>query len=435
MNARTICIAFLLGGLSALRVGAVVSTSMHPQIGASAAPMSMAVSPDGKWLVEAGRNGVVDLWDITTGDLIRSAALNASMVAFSPDSATVVIVSQPMCHRVALYDRATWRETQDVDVPREPNTLLFSPDGCILAILDFMDLTLMDYTLDGYFDGDRLGASVVRWTNDSQVITSPHVLAIHHRPDRLQVALTGRRQPRIYASQAPRTESIETWYGSFSALVPSASALICPASPQPAGVAISNSRGEEATIKFGSDSVDSKLISDISAGVNPNTPNAEGYAPLIAACMCNNRWLVKWLLEHGANPDLADPQGDTPLTLAADRDEDIVGILLDHHATPDYRPGTVGPPLAVAAAGGHFRAVKALVEHGANVNSTVDGQSALSRAVEYLDATTVSYLLTHGARVRVRTYDGKTLLQSVKATDPSDDFGVAALLKAAGEKE
>lgn len=74
---------------------------------------------------------------------------------------------------------------------------------------------------------------------------------------------------------------------------------------------------------------------------------------------------LKFLLDHGADPDLTDQEGKTPLSIAAGHgDLKSVQQLLDHHADPN-KPDNQGlPPLAYVGDKVEIRA--ALLKAGAN---------------------------------------------------------------------
>ena len=74
---------------------------------------------------------------------------------------------------------------------------------------------------------------------------------------------------------------------------------------------------------------------------------------------------LKLLLDHGADPDLTDQEGKTPLSRATgNRDLNSVQQLLDHHADPN-KPDNQGlPPLAFVGDKVEIRA--ALLKAGAN---------------------------------------------------------------------
>jgi ankyrin repeat protein len=61
-----------------------------------------------------------------------------------------------------------------------------------------------------------------------------------------------------------------------------------------------------------------------------------GLTPLLFAAREGCLDCVKALLDHGANPDLPDPENVTPMLMAAiNYNFDIVATLLDHHANPN----------------------------------------------------------------------------------------------------
>ena len=91
------------------------------------------------------------------------------------------------------------------------------------------------------------------------------------------------------------------------------------------------------------------------------------------------------LLEAGAEPDLTDRRGFTPVHIAVVRnDARIVKRLLDHGAAINVRTHSDGKtPLMIAAAPGFEEMVEILLSRGADP-SIVDsgGKSPLERAVE-----------------------------------------------------
>ena len=86
------------------------------------------------------------------------------------------------------------------------------------------------------------------------------------------------------------------------------------------------------------------------------------------------------LLRAGANPNTRDGYGETPLTLAcANGDGMLVQRLLEADAAPAVTRWNGETPLMLAAGAGSLDAVKALVQHGADVNvaEPTRGQTAL----------------------------------------------------------
>jgi ankyrin repeat protein len=96
---------------------------------------------------------------------------------------------------------------------------------------------------------------------------------------------------------------------------------------------------------------------------------------------------AKVLLEHGAKPDLKDPDGRTPLHVA----------------------GYQGKGTSKATEPGRNAVAVLLLDHGADPNATTQhGDNALHCAVMGRDATLVRILLERGADPSFRNADGYT---------------------------
>ena len=81
--------------------------------------------------------------------------------------------------------------------------------------------------------------------------------------------------------------------------------------------------------------------------------------------------VVEWMLEHGADPDLAEEESNTLLIhAAAQNDVHLAKLLLDHGADIEKNNGHYETPLGFACAYDAVDAVRFLCERGANVNGT-----------------------------------------------------------------
>jgi ankyrin repeat protein len=92
--------------------------------------------------------------------------------------------------------------------------------------------------------------------------------------------------------------------------------------------------------------------------------------------------VVKILLQRGADVQIRNHLGDTPLLIAAFQGySQIVAVLLGAGADMEKKNfGEVALTLAVSK--GHFPTVKLLLENGADINKLADdGKTALVKAI------------------------------------------------------
>jgi ankyrin repeat protein len=131
-----------------------------------------------------------------------------------------------------------------------------------------------------------------------------------------------------------------------------------------------------------------------------NTVDHRGETPLMHAGVYSDAAMVKLLLEHGANVNIASRDGATPLMRAAG-DFDKAQLLLARGATIDAKSNLGRTPLLIAAAfPGNVRTVQLLLARGANVNDQdQSGDTCLASACKRGDAEMSKVLLEAGANV------------------------------------
>ncbi|GIX38562.1 MAG: hypothetical protein KatS3mg127_1801 [Silanimonas sp.] len=158
----------------------------------------------------------------------------------------------------------------------------------------------------------------------------------------------------------------------------------------------------------------------IARGVDLNRAHA-GLTPLLAAT--RDSWhgrfdAVAMLLANGADPRIADRDGNTPLHHAArSTDPAVAAQLLDAGADLAALNHEGQPPLALALASGNWRVARFLLERGARPELPEAPPALLAAASgEDDDPAGVQLLLRHRAKVDARDARGRTaLLEAIAA--------------------
>lgn len=162
-----------------------------------------------------------------------------------------------------------------------------------------------------------------------------------------------------------------------------------------------------------------------------------GDTPLLAAIAFGNLELVRFLLKHGADPNVEVDDGYTCLLTAIESDADqstqIVAELIrsdaDLHAI-----GTNGwTPLHMAAAHGQVEKARLLIDAGADVNRRKEidaSETPLMEAAFTGQPSTVLLLLEHGADPFMRdTINSRTPLEIAEDAAKGPDPDVVNYLK------
>lgn len=171
----------------------------------------------------------------------------------------------------------------------------------------------------------------------------------------------------------------------------------------------------------------------IAHGVDLNHAHA-GVTPLLAAT--RDSWhgrpdAVTTLLANGADPRIADGDGNTPLHHAArSSDPGVVALLRDAAAELDALNHDGLTPLGVACVAGNWRLAKFLLERGARPDPQ-GGQPVLLAAAstEEDDPAGVQLLLKHKAKVDARDAQRRSALHEAAFAGHAE---IAATLLAAG---
>jgi len=152
-----------------------------------------------------------------------------------------------------------------------------------------------------------------------------------------------------------------------------------------------------------------------------NKKNEEGFTPLYVATTQLYVDVVKTLLENGADPNIPiDLRGFTPLhgvmqhrlsdVLQRKKEEMAIRLLIEHGAQVDALDKNGDPPLSIAVRGGREDFCKLLIEHGADVNYINRGYTPLHWAARFGYWKVVAVLITRGAAINMKTPKGETSL-------------------------
>ena len=200
-----------------------------------------------------------------------------------------------------------------------------------------------------------------------------------------------------------------------------------------AGIAAAPAAGQDQRLVAAAAAQDTAAVRALlDAGVDPDTPRADGATALLWAAHRDDPALVDLLLEAGAAVDAADDHGVTPLQTAAENASvAMVDRLLAAGADVDATQTSGLTALMIAARTGDARVLSLLLKHGADVDAaTIETRStALMWAVAEAHPDSVRALLDAGANPHASTAAGFTPLLFAAR---NGDIPMARLLFAAG---
>jgi ankyrin repeat protein len=146
---------------------------------------------------------------------------------------------------------------------------------------------------------------------------------------------------------------------------------------------------------------------------DPNQVGGElSFSSLHQAAGQNQPNAIALLARSGANVNLADTRGGTPLFVAADQGskEAVIALLVAKAAVNQAKNNGVGP-VFIAAQHGHSDILKLLIKAGGDVNQVrVGNASPLMVASIQRHVECVKILLASGANALHKTDDGDTAL-------------------------
>jgi quinoprotein dehydrogenase-associated probable ABC transporter substrate-binding protein len=162
-------------------------------------------------------------------------------------------------------------------------------------------------------------------------------------------------------------------------------------------------------------------------GAHANSPDGDGYTPLISAIRSGFVGVATHLVEHGGDANLTDRSGWTPLMWATWGDNPaLVSMLLAHRAKLDATDNDGLTPLGIAAQNGKVKATRVLLDAGADVNAPIakGGYTPLMLASISGSNELAAALIEHGAKVNAANPGGVTALMIAAAGNRSTIAGL-----------
>jgi ankyrin repeat protein len=130
--------------------------------------------------------------------------------------------------------------------------------------------------------------------------------------------------------------------------------------------------------------------------------DSHGFDALFTAAITGNKQVVELLLQNGANPNVRNANGNTPLILSIyEGFTDVARLLLSFGADPNLKSSMFDQDftaLMTASMKGDVQVARALISKGANVNDrAATGISALGYAKRNNHAEIAQMLINAGA--------------------------------------
>jgi ankyrin repeat protein len=169
----------------------------------------------------------------------------------------------------------------------------------------------------------------------------------------------------------------------------------------------------------------------IAGGANPNVKDADGVPALMLATLFADIACVEQLLKLGADPNLVDANGATALMWAIP-DRQKVRALVEHGANVNSRSTNLGrtPLLIAAASPGTVDLLDLLLARGADLRATDGaGNSAVAMAMRTADIDVLRFLIGKGLDLKGELPAAAVTAVYVRARPNFADFAMARGLK------
>jgi len=143
-------------------------------------------------------------------------------------------------------------------------------------------------------------------------------------------------------------------------------------------------------------------------------------SPLIASIKINDTSKIAYFIDLGLSLNSKDWKGDTPLSEAVTKDNDVlINFLIKKGAKVNYPMDRGETLIMLAVKRDKYISAEALIESGADLNSVEKyGKTCLVFAVEDNNLAMIKLLLENGAD-KTKKYKGKSLAQFAEEEDAS----------------
>jgi len=169
-----------------------------------------------------------------------------------------------------------------------------------------------------------------------------------------------------------------------------------------------------------------KIALQVSAAIAVSTASAGSYEDFFKAVELDRPAMVRDLLQRGFDPNTPNPKGQVALYLALRGESFAVAEALHQH--PDLKVDLANPqgetPLMMAALRGQLSWVVRMLDKGARIDGTTEpgqpGWTPLHYAAASPGAKALLVVLSRGARIDARSPNGTTPLMMAAMYSSSD---------------